>query len=485
MPPYFSISIARLFVAGLLTSGLSAVDPLDSLVRERLLTLPPDLQRTKTYPAGTVVSGDLFKNGKRTAVAVATGDGRLLGLACYMHRDGDWREVLRQPFDGAGQPLTTTDEVPVTFADLDGDAKPELLLSEQGGGDDRVVRVYRFDTENSVLIAAGNGLRNPAWKDGAVRGQWKVGATVGDTGAEEHRWVDGRLRLTWRSTQRYAMHDYLIGGGEPAVRVALELSDANGAVTTTSAVGNLASFRNRLPAGEPPRPLHVLVREAKGRRLVQITPKTDALRAAKREHQWDELVSRALFSDPSRFSGDLSVTMGDGGKVALAEVATVAVLPSTLSPIYQYLPLSDALMRTLKEPGREPALATANPGALDLTRVDDAAHAWVAAFAASETSLNAQDDVVVFLRLPNIPGYPIDQVEAGTLVTGLTLSDRQVQLTVTIDPGKKPSIASKDVSRPLLVVSLGRIVTGAYRITADITGHPDGPLKVAHAFNVQ
>ncbi len=480
--PHF---IARLFVVGLLTGGVFAADPLDVLVRERLLTLPPDLQRTKTYPEGTVVSGDLFKSGKRTAVAVATGDGRLLGLACYVHRDGDWREVLRQPFDGATQHLTSTDEVPVTFADLDGDAKPELLLNEQGGGDDRVVRVYRFDSENSVLIAAGNGLRNPTWKDGAVRGQWKLSATVGDTGAEEHRWVDGRLRLSWRSTQRYAMHDYLIGSGEPAVRVSVDLSDANGTLTTTSTVGNVASFRNGLPPGEQPRPLQVLMRESKGRRLVQVTPKTEALRAAKREHQWDELISRAVFSDPAQFSGDLTVSMSDGGKVVLAEVATVVVLPSTLSPVYHYLPLSDTIMRTLNEPGREPALATANPGALDLTRVDDAAHAWVAAYAASETPLNAQDDVVVFLRLPNIPGYPSDQIEAGTLVTGLTLSDRQVQLTITITPGQKPTLATKDVNRPLIAVSLGRVMTGAYRITADITGHPDGPLKVEHTFNVR
>lgn len=478
--------LSSCFVALVLgVASITAADPLDTLIRERLLTLPPDLPREKVYPEGAVISGDLFKSGKRTAIAVATSGGRLLGLACYVHRDGDWREVLRQPLDGDGQTLSSLDEVPATFADLDGDAKPELLLTEQGGGDDRMVRVYRFDAENAALVAAGSGLRNPAWVDGAVRGKWKLGATVGDIGAEEYRWVDGRLRLTWRSAQRYAMHDYLIGGGEPAVRVALEMSDATGAVTAISAVGNLASFRNRLPAGEQPRPLHILVRETKGRRLVQITPKADALRAAKREHQWDELVSRALFSDPARFSGDMSVTMGDGGKVALAEVATVAVLPSTLSPIYQYLPLSDILMRTLKEPGKVLALATANPGSTDLTRVEDAAHAWVDAFAASDKALSAQDDVVVFLRLPNIPGYPTDQIEAGTLVTGLMLADRQAQLTVTIDPGQKPSILSKDVTRPLIVVSLGRLAKGAYRLNATITGHPDGPLKIDHAFTVQ
>lgn len=477
--------VTRLFLVGVLTSSLCAADPLDTLVRERLLTLPPDLPRSKTYPDGAVVSGDLFKSGKRTAVAVAMKEGQLLGFACYVHRDGDWREVLRQPLDGGGQRLTSDEELPLAFADLDGDAKPELLLHEQGGGNDRVVRVYRFDAEQVALVAAGGGLRNPAWVDGTVRGQWKVGATIGDVGAEEHRWVDGRLLLTWRSVQRYAMHDYLIGGGEPAVQVMLELSAGGGAVTTTSTTGNLASYRNRLLPGEPPRPIQVLVREEKGRRLVQVTPKADALRNAKREHQWDELVSRALFSDPARFAGDMTVTMGDGAKIALAEVATVAVLPSTLSPVYRFLPISDAVLRVLTEPGRVPALATAHPGTTDLSRVEEATRTWIEAFAASDKPLTMQDDVVVFLRLPNIPGFPTDQIEAGTLVTGLTLTDRHVQLTVSIDPGQKPSIASKDVTRPLIVTTLGRLTKGAYRVTATVTGHPDGALTVNHAFTVQ
>ncbi|MBA3700437.1 MAG: hypothetical protein H0W78_16445 [Planctomycetes bacterium] len=479
-----SVVCIALAVVGVASSAVAA-DPLEALVRERLLTLPPDLSRAKAYPDGAVVSGDLFKSGKRIAIAVASDAGRLLGFAVYLHRDGDWREVLRQPLDGNGQHLSSRDEVPLSFVDLDGDAKPELLLNENGGGDDRVVRVYRFDAESNMLVAAGSGLRNPAWADGAVRGQWKLGATVGDVGAEEHRWVNGRLQLTWRSTQRYAMHDYLIGGGEPAVHVTLDLSDAAGSVTTTSAIGNLASFRNRLPARESPRPLHVLVGEARGRRLVQVTPKADALRAAKRDAQWDDLVSRAVFGDPARFSGDMQVTMGDGTKVALAEVATVTVLPSTLSPVYQFLPISDAVLRVVSEPGRVPALATAHAGTSDLSRVEDATTAWVEAFAANERPLGRQDDVVVFLRLPNISGYPTDQVEAGTLVTGLTMTDRHVQLTVTIDPGQKPSLPAKDVARPLIVTGLGRLTTGTYRVTATITGHPSGPLTVEHAFTVQ
>jgi hypothetical protein len=471
-----------LLATALFAAVVPAAEPLDTLVRERLLTLPPDLLRSKVYPEGAVVSGDLFKNGGRTAVAVATAGGKPVGLACFIHRDGDWREVFRQPLEGD---LSTSDELPVSFADLDGDTNAELLLTEQGGGDDRLVRVYRYDQEHTALVAVGSGLRNPVWQDKAVRGQWKVGATVGDVGAEEHRWVDGRLQLVWRSAQRYPMHEYLIAGGEPAARVQLDLADAAGVITSTTAIGNLASFRNRLPAGEQPRAIHVLAREAKGRRLIHVIPKVDALRAARRERHWDELVSRALFSDPARFGGDVTVMFDDGGQVKLAEVATVTVLPSTLSPVYQFLPLSDAVMRVVSEPGRVPALATAHPGAADLTRVETAAQAWVDAFAAKETPLTTQDDVVVFLRLPNITGYPTDQIEAGTLVTDLTLTGQHAQLVVTIDPGQKPSLPSKDVARPLLTTSLGRLGKGDYRITATVTGHPDGPLTVEHAFTVK
>ena len=88
--------LVRLALMSVVMSRLIGADPLDTLVRDRLLTLPPDLQREKVYPEGAVISGDLFKSGKRTAVAIATGEGRLLGLACYVHRDGDWREVLRR-----------------------------------------------------------------------------------------------------------------------------------------------------------------------------------------------------------------------------------------------------------------------------------------------------------------------------------------------------------------------------------------------------
>ena len=110
-----------------LVGSAAAAEPLDTLVRERLLTLPPDLPRSKAYPDGAVVSGDLFKNGGRSAIAVATAGGKLVGLACFVHRDGDWREITRQALEGD---LSSSDEIPFTFADLDGDGKMELLVTE-------------------------------------------------------------------------------------------------------------------------------------------------------------------------------------------------------------------------------------------------------------------------------------------------------------------------------------------------------------------
>jgi hypothetical protein len=476
--------VIRFALISVVMSRLIGADPLDTLVHDRVLTLPPDLQRTKAYPDGAVASGDLFKSGKRAAVAVSTASGHSLALACFVHRDGDWREIARHALGEGDQRPTFEDEIPFTFADLDGDAKPELLLTEHGGSDDRTVRVFRFDGETDTLVAAGGGLRNPTWQDGAVRGQCKLGPTAGDLYAEQYRWVDGRLLPVWRCAQRYPMHEYLIGGGEPAVRVMLETLDATGALTTTSAIGNLASYRNRLPAGEQPRPLHLLVREAKGRRLVEVTPKADGLRAANRGRQWDEIVSRAVFTDPAAFTADMTVTLADAGKVKLVEIATVTIAPTTTSPTYQFHPISDDVRRTVEEPATIPALASANLGATDVTRMEDAAHAWVAA-AVAKVPLATGDDVVVFLRLPNITGFPIDQIESGTLVTGLTLADKVAQMTVTVDPGQRPSLPTKAVTRPLIAVSLGRLIKGAYRISATITGHPDGPLKVDHTFTVQ
>lgn len=462
---------------------LVATEPLDALVRERVLTLPPDLPRAKTYPNGVVASGDLFKSGKRTAVAVAVADGRSLGLACFVHKNGDWREIARHALGEGETRLVADDGIPFTFSDLDGDTKPELLLIEQGGADDRIVRVFRFDAETDTLVAAGNGLRNPAWQEGTVRGQWKMGLTAGDIGAEEYRWVDGRLRLAWRSSQRYPMHEYLVGDGEPAVRVLLSLSDAAGTVTTTTAVGNLASYRNRLPSGEPPRPFRVLVREDKGRRLVEVTPKVDALRAANRQGQWDEVVSRAVFHDPAAFGSDLVVTLADRSTVKLAEVASVTVSPSTIAPTYQFLAISDEVRRAIEDPVAVPSLTLTNAGTTDWTRMDETARAWATA-AASNPPLLASDDTVLLLRLPNISAYPSAQIEAGTLVSAVTLNERAVQLTVTMTVGAKPSLPPKTVVRPLIGVSLGRLGKGTYHIDATISGHPDGALSVKRTFSV-
>lgn len=476
--------VIRLALFSLVMSRLIGADPLDTLVRDRVLTLPPDLPRAKAYPEGAVVSGDLFKSGKRTVVAVAREADRSLGMACFVHRDGDWRELFRQSLSDNDQRLTTTDEIPFSFADLDGDGKPELLLTEQGSGDDHVVRVFRYDAEQSVVVAAGSGLRNPVWQAGAVRGQWKLGPTAGDVGAEQHRWVDGRLQPEWRSAQSYAVHEYLIGDGEPAVRLRQDLRDAQGVITTTSAIGNLASFRNRLPAGEQPRPFNVLVREAKGRRLVQVTPKEAALRSANRTRQWDEIVSRAVFTDPAAFNANVAVTLSDGAKLTVSEVATVTIAPTTMSPTYQFLPISDDVRRTIEEPATPMAIAVANVGTTDVTRMEDTAHAWAAA-AAKPGPVATGDDVLVFLRLPNIHGYPIDQIESGTLVTALTLKDHLAEVTVTMNPGTKPSLPPKTVTRPLIAVSLGWLAKGTYRVKATISGHPDGVLTVEQAFSVQ
>jgi hypothetical protein len=475
----------RPFLLSVTVSCVFAADPLTTLIQSRVLTLPPDLPRSKVYPDGAVVSGDVFKNGKKMVVAVAVADHRSLGLALFIHKNGDWREITRQSLMENDQRLGADDEWPFTFADLDGDAKPELLLTERGGGGDRLVRVYHFAGETETLTLAGSGLRNPTWKNGAVRGQWKIGATAGDIGAEQHQWVDGRLQPSWRSSQHYVVHEYVIGSGEPAVRVELETINAAGVISVVSAAGNLASFRNLLPIGEQPRPFQVLIREAKGRRLLHISPKADGLRTTTRQNQWDEMISRAVFTDPAVFSGDMSVTMDDGTMMKLAEVASVTVLPSTITPTYQFISISDEAKRVIEEPVNLPALAVANPGNREWTLVTDSVNLWATSSPAATATVEASQDVLLYLRLPNISGFPFDQIETGTLVSGLTLNDKVINVTVKITPGERPAPALKTVMRPLLALSLGMLNKGEYHIKATITGHPTGPLSVEQAFTVK
>lgn len=474
----------RLFLFSITASCALAADPLTMFIQDRVLTLSPDVPRSKVYPDGAIVSGEVFKNGKKMVVAVAVADHRSLGLALFIHKNGDWREITRQSFIENNQRVGADDEWPFTFADLDGDAKPELLLTERGGGVDRLVRVYHFDAETETLTLAGSGLRNPTWKDGAVRGQWKMGATAGDIGAEQHRWIDGRLQPAWRSRQHYVMHEYLIGSGEPAVRVELETLNAAGVINAVSASGNLASFRNLLPIGEQPRPFQVLVREAKGRRLLHISPKADGLRPTTRPSQWDETVSRAVFTDPAIFSGDMSVTMGDGAMVKLAEIASVSVLPSTLAPTYQFVSISDEAKRAIEEPSNLPALAVANPGNREWTLITDSVNLWATSSTAPAPTVEANQDVLLYLRLPNISGFPLDQIESGTLVSGLTLNDKVINVTVNMT-FERPTAALKTIMRPLLGLSLGMLNKGEYRIKATITGHPTGPLSVEQVFTVK
>jgi hypothetical protein len=473
-----------LFFLSVTTSIAFAADPLTSFIQTRVLTLSPNVPRAKVFPEGAVVSGEVFKNGKKMVVAAAVADHRSLGLAVFIHKNGDWREITRQSLTENDQRLGADDEWPFTFADLDGDAKPELLLTERGGGADRVVRVYRFAEETETLTLAGSGLRNPTWKDGAVRGQWKIGATAGDIGAEQHRWVDGRLQPVWRSSQHYVVHEYVIGSGEPAVRVNLETLNAAGVISAFDASGNLASFRNLLPTGEPPRAFQVLVREAKGRRLLHISPKADGLRTIMRLSQWDEIVSRAVFTDPAVFSGDMSVTIGDGAIVKLAEIASVTVLPSTIAPTYQFISISDEAKRAIEEPSNLPALAVTNPGNREWTLITDSVNLWATSSLAPAATAEANQDVLLYLRLPNINGYPLDQIESRTLVSGMTLNEKTISLTVNMTL-ERPASALKTVMRPLLGLSLGMLNKGEYRVKATITGHPAGPLLVEQVFTVK
>jgi hypothetical protein len=475
-----------LLIAWMSCCGLAtAADPLEALVRERIMTAPADRAKQQTYPQGAVAVGDLFRCRRPAAVAVAVVDGRSTGLACLVHKDGDWREIARLSLGTPEQPFLGGDAQPFTFADLDGDQRPELLVTEQGGDGDRSVSVFRFDPMGDHLTAVGSGLRNPEWRDGAVLGRWKSGPTSGDVGAEEHRWTDGALRRTWRSVQLHPMHEYLIGSGEPAVRVAFERRDAANALVASSAVGNIASFASGLPAGESPRVMRALVTSPRGRNLVVISPRTAALDQARLGQRWDEIVSRALFSDGELSLSGRSVVLGDGATVPLDQVAESAVTPVTLGPTYQFFSIDDELRRTITEP-KLPALGIGSAAGVDWTRGDRAVVAWGAICAAAPApTIPAGEDVLVYLRLPNLAGYPVDQIENGTLVSGLTLDQRAVAITASIDAGQRPSLAPKDVARPLVVVSLGRPGKGLHRVKATIAGYPEAsPMTVEASFTV-
>jgi hypothetical protein len=372
----------------------------------------------------------------------------------------------------------------MTLTDLDGDNIPELLITETGGDVDRRVSIWRYQPEQQTLTKVGSGLRNPTWVNGVVRGTWKLGVTSGDVGAEEHKWIDGQLTRQWISAQRYALHEYLIGTGEPAVRVEQQVRSATGMENIASLVGNLASFRNNLPAGEQPRPITVLVQEARGRTHMHLTPNEPALRAAQLQNRWDEIISRAIMSDPAAFSSNMTVQLDEATKVALNTVATIAATPTTISPTYQYFSIDDELRNTITEPTEPPCLAAANVGAMDWTRLDQAAPVWAVAVANPTALLKTDDDVVTFIRLPNFIGYPLDQVEIGTLVNELSVIDQVITVKMSVTLGEVSRLARKDVARPLLLMNLGRLSAGSYRVNVMITGLPAphaGKLSLAFA----
>jgi hypothetical protein len=475
------------FIVMLVVQGrVFAADSLDDLIRDRIKTSPPDRQRAQVYANGAVLVGDLFKIRARIAIGVSTAAGEIKSFACFVHRNGDWQEIFRQTLGTTEAPHHYRDEWPCTLTDLDGDGAPELLLSESGGGDERVVSVWRFNAEQQTLTNVGSGLRNPTFSNGVVRGTWKLGPTRGDVGAEEHTWIDGRLVRNWSSEQRYHFHEYLIGSGEPAVRIEQTILSATGAETKATAIGNLASFRNQLPAGEQPRQLTIQMQEPRGRSLINVSPKNDALLAAKLNQRWDELISRAVLSDPFALSSTMTVTMGDGSKVVLANLATLTVTPSTIGPTYQYYPISDDQRKTITEPADLPTLAVCNLLATNGTRIHQAVAAWGTSVAISAPTLASNDDILLFIRLPNFQGYPLDQIESGTLVTDLTVVDKIVSVALTLSTGARPSLPNKEVARPLLVLNLGRLSPGLYQAKMTITGLPDANKgKLTIPFSVQ
>ena len=176
--------------------------------------------------------------------------------------------------------------------------------------------------------------------------------------------------------------------------------------------------------------------------------------------------------------------MGDGAMVKLAEIASVNVLPSTIAPTYQFVSISDEAKRAIEEPGNLPALAVANPGNREWTLITDSVNLWATSSTAPAPPVEANQDVLLYLRLPNISGFSLDQIESGTLVSGLTLNDKVINVTVNMTI-ERPTAALKAVMRPLLGLSLGMLNKGEYRIKATITGHPTGPLSVEQTFTVK
>jgi hypothetical protein len=464
-----------------------AIPPaLKALVAARVMTLPADKPRAQVLPDGAIAAGDLFKQGKRVAVAVALNGRGLLALGIYRHRGGDWRPALAEDLTSDGRHYEFAGEWPVTFDDLDGDGKPELLLTEaEEATGNRTVSVYTYDPKADTFVAAARGLVNPKWAMDEVRCAWKAGASSGDGIIESWRWRDGRLVRAWHAGQHYPVHEYLIGGGEPAARLSFVRYDEAGAPAgSLTALGNVASFRNELPRGEQPRTMRVQLAGADGVRDLVIVPKAEALAAAKLESAWDELVSRAVLGEAG-FTPDAPLTLADGRVATLAALATVDARPAGVGPTYQAFSIGDALRMTFEEPAMLPALAPCSAHGVDWTRLEPATQAYAAGVNAGPSpEIRGDDDVLLALRLPNRDGLTASECESGLRVTALSAGDGQVKLDLVATLPAPTGRAKNSVARPLVLVSLGRLAPGLWRIQAGIKGWPGGDLAVKAPFRV-
>lgn len=474
------------FIATFALQAGEAPPALKALATARVMTLPADKPRAQVYPDGAISAGDLFKQGKRVAVAVALNGRTLLALGVYRHRDGDWRPALAEDLTSDGRHYEFTGEWPVTFEDLDGDDKPELLLTEsQEATGNRTVSVYTYDPKADALAVAARGLVNPRWSGNEVHCAWKAGAASGDGIIESWRWRDGKLLRAWHAGQQYPVHEYLIGSGEPAVRVSHVRFDDNGVLASSfTALGNVASFRNSLPRGEPPRPMRVELAGADGRHDLTITPKTDALAAAKLDNAWDELVSRAVLAETGP-TPDVPVTLSDGRTATLSTVAMVDTRPSGVGSTYQAFSINDALRMTFEEPAKLPVVAPCSAHGVDWTRSEQAIASYAAGINAGPSpEIRGDDDVLLALRLPNVDGLTASEVEQALRVTTVSATEGQVKLELTAALPQPSGLAKKSVVRPLVLVSLGHLTPGLWRIQASIKGWKGGDLEVKAPFRV-
>jgi hypothetical protein len=447
--------------------GFSADTALDALIRERIMTARPDRAQAQVYPDGAIMIGDLFHARTRIAIAVSRSGEQLHTLALLIHRKGDWQEIERHALGTAEQPFSSSDESPLSLVDLDGDKAPELLITEHGGGDNRQVSVWRFDKELAQLKHVGSQIRNPQWQTDRVRCTWKLGVTSGDIGAEEYRWSDGFLRRTWLAEQRYPLQEYLIGSAEPAVHVQQIRVNTDGSEETVRVVGNIAHAGLRLPPGESPRAMWVQLTDARGRSRIHIIPRMETLRQLGLTALWDSLISDAIFTQPSAFSQTMTVNGPDGKKILLADIADVRVEPSALATTFHYLSIDDDARRSIEESSVYPAIALSPVVSPDLATHNAQAliQDWSRAILSPDTTLHKFDaqkqaheklhDYVAYIRLPNVTGYSLSQIETGTVVTDCSLRNNILSIAITCAYGTRPTLPTKDVARPLISLAVG------------------------------